>query len=269
VLEDRVCIVTGGASGLGRATALEMARQGARVAVADVQRDAGGEVVELIRGSGGDAAFFRCDMRVPGDIRDLMTAVADRFGGIDVLHNNAGIVEQSLTTEARVDTLPEDVWNAVYEVNLRGVWLATKWAAPHLKKAPGGAIVNAASVGGLVAGPASPAYCATKGAVIQLTKATAIDLAPFGVRCNCYAPSTIETQMVRHFLEAGEDSHTWINSQVAAQLVRRPGTPEDVAKLVCFLASDDAKFINGATYQIDGGLLAWRGFASDPATHEP
>jgi NAD(P)-dependent dehydrogenase (short-subunit alcohol dehydrogenase family) len=155
--------------------------------------------------------------------------------------------------------MSDEVWQRVYEINLRGVWLTTKHAAPHLRRAKTGAIVNASSTGGLTGYPMSPAYCATKGAVIQLTKATAIDLAPDGVRANCYCPGAIDTPMTAKYFEAADDPEAIKAALAGSHLVPRLGTSEEVARLVCFLASDEASFINGAAITIDGGSLAWRG----------
>jgi NAD(P)-dependent dehydrogenase (short-subunit alcohol dehydrogenase family) len=262
MLEDKVCVVTGGAQGMGRAAAIEMFRQGARVAVADVNDAGGRETVETITGQGGDALYVHCDLRSSTEIRDLMDRVAARFGGIDVLHNNAGVHDTDLTPETAVDVLPEDVWDTVYEINLRAVWLCTKYAVPYLRKSRAGAIVNAGSVGSLVAYPMAACYTATKGAVMQLTKATAVDLAADGIRCNCYCPGTIDTPMVAKYIDAAEDKAAIQSVLTASHLIPRLGRPEEVAKLVCFLASEDASFINGAVYLIDGGALAWRGINS-------
>ena len=203
--------------------------------------------------------FVRTDVRKPADIRAMVDLTVDHFGGLDVLHNNVGVLEANFTDQLTVDVLPEDVWETVYQVNLRSYVLATRFAAAHLLRSTNGpAIVNTASVSGLVAYPLGPAYAATKGAVIQLTNATAVDLAPT-VRCNCFCPGSTETAMMRKYLETSDDPEHLVTMMSATHLVRRAGQPEDHAKLACFLASDDASFIKGAVYVIDGGSLAWRG----------
>jgi NAD(P)-dependent dehydrogenase (short-subunit alcohol dehydrogenase family) len=205
VLEDKVCIVTGSAGGIGRATAVEMGRQGAKIVVSDVNDDGGAETVRQVEDVGAEAHYVHCNVRDEAQIIDLMQAAVERFGGIDVLHNNAGVQENDFTTEAAVDILSNEVWDAVYEINLRAVWLCTKHAAPHLRRSPRGpAIVNAGSTGGLLGYPACPVYSATKGAVIQLTKVSAIDLAPT-IRANCYCPAAIDTPMVQKYFAAAED----------------------------------------------------------------
>ncbi|HWF52870.1 MAG TPA: glucose 1-dehydrogenase [Solirubrobacteraceae bacterium] len=259
MLEDKVCIVTGSAGGIGRATAVEMGRQGGKIVVSDVNDDGGAETVRQVEDVGAEAHYVHCNVRDEAQIIDLMQAAVERFGGIDVLHNNAGVQENDFTTEAAVDILSNEVWDAVYEINLRAVWLCTKHAAPHLRRSPRGpAIVNAGSTGGLLGYPACPVYSATKGAVIQLTKVSAIDLAPT-IRANCYCPAAIDTPMVQKYFAAAEDEGALRSALVGSHLIPRLGAPEDVAKLVCFLASDDASFITGAAFLIDGGSLAWRG----------
>ena len=259
MLEGKVCVVTGAGQGMGRAAAIEMAAQGASVVAADVNDELGRATAQAIQEAGGAGHFLHCDVRDREQVRNLMDGAAERFGGIDVLHNNAGVHETDLATDTRIDLLVDEVWDAVYEVNLRGVWHCTKYAVPYLRESPGAAIVNAGSVGSIVAYPMAACYSATKGAVAQLTKATAIDLAPDGIRCNCYCPGTIDTPMVAKYIDAAEDKQAIRSVLTASHLIPRLGRPEEVAKLVCFLASDDASFINGAVYLIDGGALAWRG----------
>jgi len=260
MLDEKICLVTGSAGGIGRATAIEMAAQGAAsVMVSDIDDDGGQETARLVREAGAEADYVHCDMEEPEQIRALVEATVAGFGGLDVLHNNAGVQESYFTTDLAVDTLPEEVWEKVYRINLRSVWLATKYAAPHLRRSTKGpSIVNAGSTGSLVGYPQCPVYNATKGAVLMLTKSTAVDLAP-DVRCNCYCPASVDTQMVQRFREAAEDLEALETMMVATHLIPRLGRPEEVAKLVCFLASDDAAWITGSSYTIDGGSLAWRG----------
>lgn len=259
MLTDKVCVVTGSGGGIGRATAREMARRGAKVVVTDVNDETGEDTAGLITEAGGEAIYVRCDVRDEGQIVALMERTSVHFGGIDVLHNNAGVHDTDFTSETAVDTLPMDVWTRVYEINLRAVWLCTKHAAPYLKASERGpAIINAASTGGLVGYPMAPSYCSTKGAVIMLTKATAIDLAP-KVRCNCYCPAAVDTPMVQKYFDAAEDKSAVERALTGSHLIPRLGRPEEVANLVCFLASDEASWTTGASFMIDGGSLAWRG----------
>ena len=193
MLNDKIAIVTGAGQGLGRGIVCEMARQhAAGIAVVDRNRQSAEETAAVAKELGSEVLVIECDLRDRDQIESMVNSAAAHFGGLDVLVNNAGIIETTMTADCAVDTLPEDVWDAVYQVNLRAPWLATKFAAPHLRRSGRGpSIVNACSVGGLVAFPHAPAYCVTKGGIAQLTKATAVDLGP-AVRCNAYAPGAID-----------------------------------------------------------------------------
>jgi len=265
-LSGKACVVTGGASGIGRATAIEMIKRDARgVAVLDIDDDGGAETVELIRELGqADAYYLRCDMRSGTEIAAAMQAAAAALGGIDVLHNNAGIHEAFFTDQLTVDTCPDDVWQLVCDVNLRGPWLCIKHAAPFLRaSANGPSIVNASSTGGIVSQAKNVIYGPTKAAIQMMTKQVAIDLAP-NVRCNCYSPASVRTPMVEKVTKGtaapgGGTAGAVKAKHLSTHLLPRVGEPEDVARLVCFLASDEANWITGAHYVIDGGVTAWRG----------
>ncbi len=258
-LEDKVCVVTGSSGGIGRATAIEMGKRGAKVVVTDVNDDGGEETVSMVEGAGGEATYIHCDVRSEDEVIALMNGAADRFGGIDVVHNNAGVHETDFTSEVTIDTLPLDVWTKVYEINLRGMWFCTKHAASYLRESKRGPnVVNAASIGGLAGYPMGSAYCSTKGAVLQLTRCTAVDLGP-DVRANCYCPGSVDTPMVAKYIDAADDRDAIIKVLSGTHIQPRLGEPEEVASLVCFLASDEASFITGATFTIDGGAMAWRG----------
>jgi NAD(P)-dependent dehydrogenase (short-subunit alcohol dehydrogenase family) len=260
MLDGKICLVTGSARGIGRGTAVEMARQGAgAVMVSDLNDEGGRETVELVREAGADADYIHADMTKPDEVRALVEGTVERFGGLDVLHNNAGVHESDFTTELTVETLPEDVFERIFQINLRGPWLAMKYAAPHLRKSSRNpSIVNAGSTGGLTGYPNMNAYGATKAGLIQLTRCVAVDLAP-DVRVNAYAPASVYTDMVKKFVDAAEDKDAIAKSMVASQLIPRFGEIDEVAKLVCYLASDDAAWITGSVFSIDGGCLAWCG----------
>jgi NAD(P)-dependent dehydrogenase (short-subunit alcohol dehydrogenase family) len=262
MLAAKVCVVTGAAGGIGRETAMEMARRGASVVVADVSDDGGRETVTLVEKEGGEALFVHCDVRDEAQIVALMAAADDRFGGIDVLHNNAGVQETAFTDKLTVDTIDNEAWDAVYEVNLRGTWLCTKHATPYLRRSTRGpAIVNSSSTAGMLGFPMSPCYTTTKHAIIGLTRATAVDLAPH-IRCNAYTPAGVDTPMIQKFFDVAEDKDALMRSLTGGHLIPRLGEPSDVARLVCFLASDEASWITGSVFPVDGGLLAWRGVNS-------
>lgn len=258
-LDGKVCIITGAGSGMGRASAIEMAAQGGKVVVTDVNVVAGEETVAAISDAGGEALFIGCDLRKPEAIKAMIDAAAQHYGGIDVLHNNAAVHETDLTPHTSIEELPDEIWDIVYEVNLKALWLTTRYAAPYLKVSKGASIVNVASTGAFVSYPQAAAYCATKGAVLMLTKAIAVDLAKYGIRCNCYCPGAIDTPMVQKYYDAAEDKDAVMRVMTGSHLIPRLGKPEEIAKLACFLASEDSSFITGAAYVIDGGTLAWRG----------
>lgn len=258
-LESKVCVITGAGQGMGRASAQEMARQGGQVIVADINAETGAETVQLITDAGGTAKFVQVDLRNSASIKALMDEAAASYGGIDVLHANAAVHETDLTPHTSIEELDEAVWDIVHDINLKAVWLCTKYAVPYLKQSSAPAIVNVASTGATVAYPMAAAYCASKGGVEMLTKASATDLAKFNIRVNCYCPGSIRTPMLEKYLQAADDPSAVEKTLRGAALLPRLGKPEEVAKLAVFLACDESSFITGAAYLIDGGALAWRG----------
>lgn len=266
MLEGKVAIVTGAGQGIGAATARRMSEEGARVVVSDINEQTASEVVDGIRASGGEAVFVRCDVSRSEDVQGLMAGALDAFGRLDVLHNNAGVHETNFTDTAQSHELPEDVWDKVIGINLRGPWLCSKYAAPLLKDAGGGVIVNAASIGGIVGYPMGGAYGPSKAGLIQLTRVMAIELAPQNTRVVCYAPGNTDTPMVQKYYNnpsmSPEEQKMVQQQLLGTHLVPRLGRPEEVADLVVYLASDRAAMINGTCIVIDGGTTAWRGIRS-------
>jgi NAD(P)-dependent dehydrogenase (short-subunit alcohol dehydrogenase family) len=261
-LDGKICLVTGSSSGIGRATALEMATQGAAVVIGcDVNDDDGEATAEMVRAVACEAMFWHCDVSEVAQVAGLMQRILERFGRLDVLHNNAAVVDTQLTGATRIDQIPDEVWERVFAVNVRGSWLCIKHAVPLLQNSVAGAIVNCASISSYAAFPGESCYCSTKGAILMLTRSAALDLAPLGIRCNCYCPGTIETPMVANQIAAAANPQGHREKLAGLHLLTPPrlGRPEEIARLVCFLASDAASFINGAAYLADGGALAWRG----------
>jgi NAD(P)-dependent dehydrogenase (short-subunit alcohol dehydrogenase family) len=251
VLAGRVAIVTGAASGIGRATANVFASEGAQMVLADLDAKAGQAAAREIVASGGQAVFVRTDVRRASDCRRLVERAGGEFGALHVLVNSAGVIRR-----ANVVDLPESDWDLVMDVNLKSTFLIAKLAIPLMAKAGGGSIVNVASGWGLVGGPRAAAYCASKGGVVLLTKAMAIDHGPEKIRVNCICPGDTDTPMLRdEARQLGEPE-----AQFLAGSARRPlgriGAPEEVARAILFLASDAASYVTGTSLVVDGGGLA-------------
>lgn len=256
-------IITGGASGMGEATAQLAASRGAKVCVSDLPTSRGRQVVEQIRAAGGEAWFFECDMSRPEDIANLVEGAVSAMGGLDVLHNNAGTIDSLFGSgdALKVETFDMEIWHKVMAVNLTGPMLAARAAVPHLKASSNASILNVASISAFVASPGTLAYSSSKAGVAALTKSLAVELAPFGIRSNSYCPGVIETGMLKNFLATASNADAIVKDLVSTNLVPRLGQPTEVAELACFLAGSESRFINGVVWLIDGGSLAWRGTA--------
>jgi NAD(P)-dependent dehydrogenase (short-subunit alcohol dehydrogenase family) len=252
-------VITGASNGIGAGTAELAATRGARVTVSDVSDEAGEQLVAKIRAAGGEAIYQHCDVTDEQQVQELMKAAAAAYGGIDVLHNNAGVHESMLGSELTLENMSRATFDKVLAINLVGPWLCSKYALPFLKQSDHASIINAGSTSSVAGYPQCLAYGASKGGVVQLTKALAVDLAVHKIRVNCYCPGSIHTKMVDEFLAAAPDPQAMLGTMTHTHLIPRMGQPADVAELVCFLASDQSSFVNGVAWLIDGGSLAWRG----------
>ena len=251
-LEDKVALITGAGSGIGRAAAELFAVEGARVAVVDLDGDAAKATVAAVEAAGGTAIAITGNVALAGDMEQAVATTVDAFGRLDVLYNNAGVGSTGSVAEAA-----EDDWDRCFDVNVKGTFLASRAAVPHLA-VDGGSIVNQASVAARVAVPAFAAYCAAKGAVVSLTRSMAIDLAPMAIRVNAICPGTVFTPLMEPMLRARGNGD--LGAGLAATITKYPigrlGTPEDIARMALFLACDESSFATGGTFTVDGGMTA-------------
>ncbi len=248
-MDGKVALVTGGAAGIGRASALAFARAGARVVVADIDLSAGEETARLIREAGGEATFVAADVSRAAAVEALVAAAVARYGRLDCAHNNAGVTAGGFTHR-----LTEAAWDRVMAVNLKGVWLCMKYElAQLLRQRAGGAIVNTSSASGLVGFAGAAAYAASKHGVLGLTRTAALEYAPRGIRVNAVCPSLIRTAMLEQTLATSVEGEARL---VALEPMGRLGTPEEVAGPVVWLCSDAASFVTGHALAVDGGALA-------------
>lgn len=250
-LKDKVAVITGAASGIGRAAALLFGEEGARVVVADIQDADGQRAVEAIRQRGGQATFVRCDVTRGAEVRQLFIATLAAYGRLDVLFANAGVPGFA----TRLADISEQRWRRIIDVNLTGVFLCLKHGIPLLAEAGGGSAILTASIGGLAAFPGSAAYSAAKGGIIAMARTAAVEYADRGVRVNAICPGYIRTPLVGRRLGAAD--RTALFAKLAADApLGRMGTPEDVARLALFLASDESAYVTGLAIPVDGGVVA-------------
>ena len=242
-LDGRVALITGAGSGIGRATAILLANEGARVTVADRVPAGGRKTVRMINEAGGEAIFIKANVSKSAEVQRMIETTLGTYGRLDILCNNAGILG---TYAPAVHTTEKD-WDSIIDTNLKGVFLGSKYAIPVMVKQGGGVIINTGSTSGILGVAGMPAYSASKAGVVQLTKVIALECAHLNIRVNCICPGGIRTPMVKYIPE---------ETFRKGQPVGRTGRPEEVAQAVLYLASDDASFATGAVLVIDGGVTA-------------
>jgi NAD(P)-dependent dehydrogenase (short-subunit alcohol dehydrogenase family) len=251
LLKDKVVLITGGASGIGRAAALLFSREGATVAIVDIDETKGQAVAQNIVDSGGKAVFLRCDVTNSVDCRSAVDRVLKEYGKISVLFNNVGIIRRASV----VDTTEEE-WDRVMATNVKSVFIFSKYVVPVMAEAGGGVIINTASGWGIVGGAKAASYCASKGAVVLLTKAMALDHGPQNIRVNCICPGDTETPMlIGEARQLGIPREEFLE-EAKQRPLQRIGKPEEIADAVLFLASDAASYVTGTALVVDGGGLA-------------
>ena len=253
-LEGKVAIITGATSGIGTAGAKLFASEGAIVVAVGRNSDKGTALVNEIKSKKGIAILIRGDVSKSEDVRNIVQRTVQEFGRIDILYNNAGI-----DVVGTVPNTTEEKWDLVINTNLKSVFLTCKYVIPQMVKQGGGVIVNTASELGTVGAREMAAYCASKGGVINLTKAMAVDCAPFNIRVNCLCPGPVETPMLERIFNAATDPAQLREAQVKGVILQRVGKPEEIAKAALYLASDDSSFNSGNILLVDGGATSWYG----------
>lgn len=251
-LRNKVAVITGAASGIGKEAALLFAAEGAKVVVADLDREKGAELVAQIDKEGGQAIFVPVNVIEENLVQEMARRTVEAFGRVDVLYNNAGI--EVLGTV--VDT-PADVWRRCIEVNVSGTYLCSKYILPYMIEQRSGSIINVSSVAGINGIPNMAAYCAAKGAVENLTKNMAVDFAPFGIRVNSLSPGTTLTEGMGRRLVGSDTDPEKQKARLAKYPLGRFGQPAEIARAALFLASDESSYVTGANLVVDGGMSAW------------
>lgn len=252
-VEEKVVVVTGGGKGIGKAACIRLAEEGASVAVTDVDEEAGNAVAEQIRNAGGEAVYWDLDVSDASDVKIVFDEILDQFGRIDVLVNNAGIAGANKPTHE----LTEEEWDEVLAVNVKGVFLCTKYAVPHMRDVGGGSIINLSSIYGIISAPDIPPYHASKGAVRSMSKTDALLYAKDNIRVNSVHPGYVWTPLVEQLGERSEEGVEAFREHLdSLHPIGHVGEPDDIAYGIVFLASDESKFMTGSELVIDGGYTA-------------
>jgi NAD(P)-dependent dehydrogenase (short-subunit alcohol dehydrogenase family) len=250
-LKGRIAIVTGAGSGIGRASAIAFAREGAYVAVVDLNERGGSETVSSIQSSGGEAFFAAVDVAREAEVKSMIEETAERWGRIDVLFNNAGIL-----LVKSIDEMSEEEWDRVMAVNVKSAFFATKHVVPYMRRIGKGAILNTGSIASFTGQLGTPVYSASKGAIALLTKSLALDLGRDGIRVNCICPGITDTPMLREHLGHGAEGESRVRARLARVPLGKILSPEDVARAALYLISDESEGITGVLHVVDGGLIA-------------
>jgi NAD(P)-dependent dehydrogenase (short-subunit alcohol dehydrogenase family) len=250
-LAGKVALITGAGGGQGRAAAVLFAREGAKVVVTDVKIEGGEATVQLVRTAGGQAVFRATDVSQATQVEAAVRFAVETYGSLHIMYNNAAVLHRK---DATVTNLEEDIWDQILAVNLKGVYLGCKYAVPEIIKAGGGSIINTSSLAGLLGVGNVHAYTAAKGGVISLTRAVAMAYAAQKVRCNVICPGAVDTPMMAHVLHGSNPKLR--QSFERSHPIGRLGTPEDIAHMALYLASDESSWVTGSVFTIDGGSAA-------------
>jgi NAD(P)-dependent dehydrogenase (short-subunit alcohol dehydrogenase family) len=258
-LDNQVAWISGAASGMGEATARLFAREGASVALIDIQEERGRRVAEEIREAGGRAAFLPCDVAQEAQVRASIEEAAAQFGGLQTVVNCAGTVQVKLLHEST-----EDDWDRLMAVNVKSIFFAVKHALPHLRKHPRGYVVNIGSVGSFIGQASTPAYTTSKGAVLQLSRSIALDYAADGIRCNCICPGITDTPMLREHLNKTPDPEATLAQRLRRVPLGLALTPDHIARAVLYFSCEDSAGVTGTSLVVDGGYIAAAEWDSRP-----